>query len=102
MEIITEPGTTLFLLILVIGGLVFYYLKLKYLQDLAKIEHGLVSSPKDGNYLKKLGVIFISIGIGILSGHLFGKFTGIHPMVTIPSTIFVFGGASLLIVNQIK
>ena len=102
MEIITEPGTMLFLLIIVTGGLVFYYLKLKNLQELARIEHGLASPPKDANRLKKLGLIFISIGIGILFGYLIGKFTGIHPLVTIPSMILIIGGGSLLIVNQMK
>ena len=102
MEIITEPGTTLFLLIIVTGGLVFYYLKLKYLQELARIEHGLVSPPKDANRLKKLGIIFISIGIGILLGYLIGKSLGMPYLVSIPSMILILGGGSLLIVNQMK
>ena len=102
MEIIAEPGTTLFLLIIVAGGLTFYYLKLKYLQELARIEHGLASPSKDENRLKKLGLIFISIGIGIMFGYLIGKLIGMHPLVSIPSMIFVLGGSALLMVNQMK
>lgn len=102
MEIITEPGTQLFLLILVSGGLIFYYLKIKYLEELARIEHGLARPERDANRLKKLGLISIAIGIGILFGYLVGKITGMHQLVTVPSMILIIGGGSLLIVNQMK
>lgn len=102
MEIIAEPGTTLFLLILVTGGLIFYNLKINNLQEFARIEHGLSATPKDPNRLKKMGILFISIGIGILLGYYLGNITSVHPLVTIPSMILIMGGISLMLINQLK
>ncbi len=102
MDLITEPGTSLVLFILVTGGLVFYYLKLKQLQEIARIEHGLVSPPKQANHLKKWGLILISIGIAILVGYMLGRLADIHPLITIPSMILIVGGSTLLFVNQMK
>jgi len=102
MEYIADPGTTLFVLILVVGGLVFYNLKIKYLQELARIEHGLTTLPKPPNRLKKMGIVAISIGLGILLGYFIGKFAGLPMVVSISSMILIIGGAGLIVVNRMQ
>lgn len=102
MEFFTEPGAVLLTLVLASSGLVFYYLKIRHLQELARMEHGLARPKKDPNRLKKLGITAIAIGLGILFGYLIGQATGMHPLVTVPSMILMIGGGALLIVNQMK
>jgi len=102
VQILMEPGTVLITLILVAGGLIFYSLKLKSLHELARIDHGLTAMPKDRNRLKKMGIIAISIGIGMLFGYFIGKWAGLPYVVAIPSMILIIGGAALIMINQMK
>lgn len=102
MSIITEPGTIFFTMTLMIGGLIFYNLKIKNLQEFARIEHGLTAVPKDANRFKKMGIVAIAVGLSILIGYFVGKWFNLPNVVSIPSSIMIFGGISLLVINQIK
>lgn len=92
-----NPGIVLFTLILVAGGLTYYYFRLKHIETIARIEHGIDTPSHDASSAKRLGWLLISIGIGIAAGYLLGKQLMVPFVATVPTAVLVAGGVTLLL-----
>ena len=76
-----DPGIVLFTLLLLSGINLFYYLRTRHFQEMARIEHGLEPLSKDPQRFFKIGLMLISVALGLVGGFLLGKALNIpHPV----------------------
>ena len=92
-----NPGTVIFTLILITGGLIYYYFRLKHIEIIARIEHGIDSPSHDPSRAKRLGWLLISMSIGIVVGYMLGKQLMVPFVATVPATVLMAGGVTLLL-----
>ena len=92
------PDLFLIILILSVSATLFFYLKSKHEEAMAKIEHGITD--EKGFDLKllvlNLGIIFFFLGIGLIVAYLISHYQSIPEYVTFPSSILISGGIGLI------
>ncbi len=92
-----DPGIVIFVLLLLSGINLFYYLRTKHFQEMARIEHGLEPLSRDPKRFFKIGIVLISVAIGLISGFILGKALNMPHIVAVPSGILLCGGISLML-----
>ena len=94
-------GPELFLITLIVSvtATLFFYLKSKHEEAMAKIEHGITDEKTfDLKLLMlNLGIIFLVVGIGLIVAYLISQYRDIPEYVTFPSSILISGGISLIV-----
>lgn len=93
------PGIVLITLFISTAVTLYYLIKARHIERMAKIENGIDTTPsKSSLYLElKIGMLMIGIAIGILLAYLFENLFKIDSNVFYPSFILLFGGISLII-----
>ncbi len=91
---------TLTILILVSAITMFYSLRLRHIERMARIEHGMeeihpgfVNSP----YFS-LGIFLCALGLSIFASYLLSSWTNLPDYVLIPGCLLLFGGGSLFLI----
>ncbi len=85
---------------LAVAGILYVYLTTRHNERMAMIEKGadpalFQSKPKAKSFFLKIGMLMVGVSSGIVTGFLFSS--GEENMeVIMPSTIFLFGGLSLV------
>ena len=98
-------GATLTLIILIIvSGLTIYYsIRTRHLERMARIEHGMSdASPSFFNSpFFSMGIFLVSLGLSLLISYLLSRITSLPDHVLIPGSLLLFGGSALLIIAYI-
>ena len=98
MELSVDPGVLLTLLTLVAGITIYTFIKSRHIERMQQLKLGTPLDHQTRTYIEvKLGLLFIGIGIGILTAFLVGRFYLKNAFVLYPALSFFFGGIGLLI-----
>ncbi len=78
---------------------IFYLIKSKHLERMAKIESGMIDQDfkESGNLMLNVGILFCSLASGIFISYLFSMYTDVPNYVTIPGFLLLFGGIGFII-----
>ncbi|SEK94260.1 hypothetical protein SAMN04487910_1533 [Aquimarina amphilecti] len=78
---------------------IFYIIKSKHLERMAKIESGMIDQEfKDsGNIFLNIGILLCSLATAVFTSYLFSIYTKIPEYVIIPGFLLLFGGIGFLI-----
>jgi len=91
---------TLVILILVSGLTMFYSLRIRHIERMTRIEHGM--EEVNSSFIKStyfaLGVFLCSLGLSLFVSFLLSKWTNLPDFVLIPGCLLLFGGCSLLLI----
>nr|WP_299339855.1 DUF6249 domain-containing protein [Allomuricauda sp.] len=92
------PELFLITLILSVSATLFFYLKSKHEEAMAKIEHGITDEKAFDlkAVMLNLGIIFLVVGAGLIVAYLISHYQDIPEYVTFPSSILIFGGIGLI------
>ena len=93
------PGIVITALLATAAFTIYYLIKTKHIELMAKIESGMLDKElKDsGNILLNFAILFFSLAAGIFTSYLFSVNTNIPDYVTIPGFLLLFGGIGFLI-----
>ena len=96
-----NPGYVLFFLIITASLTLFYYLRTRHLENIARIEHGLEDDKlRNTSIFKNLGIILCMIALGIISGYVLSKFIIAPLPLILISSIFLFSALSFFIIHK--
>jgi len=93
------PAVVLVLLTLSTMFTLFFLIKSKHEEMMAKIEHGIVDSSKDtyNRILLNFGIFLLSIGFGITIGYVLSEFTSLPAPIAFLTSLFISGGLGFII-----
>lgn len=81
-------------------GIAYVFITARHRERMSMLEKGhnasIFERPSAGSTLK-IGMLFIGISIGSLTGYGLHKLTGLEETVAFVSMVFLFGGLSLII-----
>lgn len=97
-----DPGYVLFFFIITGCLTLFYYLKTRHLEHMARIEHGLdeTDEVQKPNIFRNLGVILSMISLGIISGYLLDGIILVPLPILLISSIFFFSAMGFFIIHR--
>ena len=90
------------ILFVLIGGIVFFYLRNQHKEKLALIEKGESLIHQDALQRMKFsnlarGIITVSLALGVFLAHLLEMYTSLEPVITYISMILLFFGIGSLV-----
>ena len=83
---------------------IFYIIKSKHIERMAKIESGMIDQDlKDfGNTFLSIGILLCSLAVAVFVSYIFNIYTEIPVYVTIPGFLLLFGGIGFLVSYSIN
>lgn len=94
----TGPTLPLIVLFITCGVTVFYLLKSRHMERMARIEHGMdEKNGGDGHLLLNLGLFLGFLGLGLMSAFGCAYLFGTREYIFVPGFLLIFGGLSLII-----
>lgn len=102
------PGLFLVTLIMASTVTIFYLIKSKHIETMARIEHGFAEedSTAGQRIILNLGIFLCFLGMGIVVAYLISYFSDVPEYATFPASLLLAGGlgliVSFLINNEIK
>lgn len=94
-------GIGIFLIFLIAASTfsIYHLIRSKHIENLAKIEHGIVEEQQRGNLraLLFLGIFLCSLGGGFLFAYLISMQSNLPEYVVMPSCLLLFGGGGLIL-----
>lgn len=98
MNLVLDPGVVLSLITLVAGGTIYTFLKSRHIERMMHLQLGIpLDNPHKSFVELKFGLLFVGIGVGILSAFSLNKIYSRDIFEFYPAFIFLFGGLGLLI-----
>lgn len=93
------PGFVIVALLATAAFTIFYLIKSKHIERMAKIENGMIDQEfKDsGNIILNLGILFCSLAAGIFIAYLVTLYTQVPEYITIPGFLLLFGGIGFIV-----
>ena len=93
------PGIVIIALLVSAAFTVYYLIKTKHIERMAKIESGMIDQEfgDSDNILLNLAILFFSLAAGIFVSYVFSINTDIPDYVTIPGFLLLFGGIGFLV-----
>lgn len=78
---------------------IFYLIKSKHLERMAKIESGMIDQEfKDSsNLILNIGILLCSLASGLFISYLFSIYTAVPNYVTIPGFLLLSGGIGFIV-----
>lgn len=78
---------------------VFYLIKSKHLERMAKIESGMIDEDfkNSNNLILNAGILLCSLSTAVFTSYLFSLYTEIPEYVTIPGLLLLFSGIGFLV-----
>lgn len=92
------PGFVLIAFIIASVFTLFFLIKSRHAENMARIEHGMDDDKRSSNtIIFSLGIFLSSIGIGIFSAYLLVRVFDLPDYIMIPGCLFLFGGLGLVL-----
>ena len=93
------PGVVITSLLATVTFTVYYLIKTKHIEQMAKIESGMIDKEikNYGNILLNLAILFFSLAAGIFVSYMFSANTNIPDYIIIPGFLLLFGGIGFLV-----
>jgi len=94
-------GIGIFLIVLIVASTISIYhlIRSKHIENLAKIEHGIVEDDQRGSLrsLLFLGIFLCSLGGGFLLAYLISEYSNVPEYVAMPTCLLLCGGLGLIL-----
>lgn len=83
---------------------IFYIIKSKHIERMAKIESGMIDQDykTSSNTLLNVGILLCSLAAAVFISYVFNVYTKIPEYVTIPGFLLLFGGIGFLVSYNIN
>lgn len=93
------PGLFLISLIVAASVTIFYLIKSRHIETMAKIEHGIAEEDNTGaqRIILNLGVFLCFLGLGVTVAYLISHYTDIPDYATFPASLLFAGGMGLIV-----
>jgi len=98
------PGFVITALLGAAAFTIFYIIKSKHIERMARIENGMSDdeSKNSSNIILNLGILFCALAVGVFISYSVSTYTEIPEYITIPGFLLLFGGISFLISHNIN
>ena len=93
------PGIILFMLIIASTVTIYYIIRSKHIENMAKIEYGITEDSNSPNLrpLLNLGIFLCSLGAGFLLAYFVSQYSGVPNYIAMPTCLLCSGGAGLIL-----
>lgn len=93
------PGVVITALLVTTAFTIYYLIKTKHIEQMAKIESGMIDKEVKnyGIILLNLAILFFSLAAGIFVSYMFSANTNIPDYIIIPGFLMLFGGIGFLV-----
>ena len=93
------PGIVLSMLVVASTITIYYLIRSKHIENMAKIEHGIVEADNNAGLrlLLNLGIFLSFLGFGFLLSYLISSYSSVPEYVTIPTCLLMSGGVGLIL-----
>lgn len=92
------PGIVLVALVVSTSFTIFYMIKSRHLESMARIEHGIArEEDASSQWLLNLGLFLCSLAIGVFLAYLLDELTSIPDYISIPGCLLLSGGIGLIV-----
>lgn len=95
-----SPGLVIIAFLATAAFTIFYLIKSRQIERLAKIEHGIMTDDKQShpnNLILSLGIFFSSLGLAVFISYLVSTNTSIPNYITMPGFLLLFGGLGFIV-----
>lgn len=98
MNLTVEPGLVLSLITIVAGITIYAFIKSRHVERMQQLQMGIPLEDIPRSYIEiKFGLLFIGIGIGMLTAFVLNKIYSTNTFEFYPAFIFLFGGIGLIL-----
>lgn len=93
------PGIVFSLLIAAFTLTIYYIIRSKHLENMARIEHGIAEAEQISNFkpLLNLGLFLSFLGIGFLIAYLVTQNSNVPEYIALPTCLLISGGIGLIL-----
>jgi len=95
-----DPTFFLITSVVVSGLTIFYFLKSRHIERMARIEHGMEEPLRHTSSILRFGIFLTFLGIGFLMGNLLIDVLNLDSF-NLPGFILLFGGIGLITAHYI-
>lgn len=84
---------------------IYYLIKSKHLEQMAKIEHGIASEDQSDtkpNLILNLGIVLTALGAAVFMGYMVSHYTTMPNHISMPGFLLLLGGLGFLVSNTIN
>ena len=97
MNLNIDPGVVLSIIALVAGITIFSFIRSRHIERMQQLEMGIPLEGGQRSFVEiKFGLLFMGIGLGLLSAFTIGQVFDKNVMELYPALSFLFGGLGLL------
>ena len=77
---------------------IFYLIKSRHIERMAKIEHGIIGDeePAPNKTMLTLGVLFSALGVAVFTSYVLSLYTAIPDYISMPGFLLLFGGLGFI------
>lgn len=93
------PGVIFSLLIVAVTITIYYLIRSKHIENMAKIEHGIAEEDKMASlrFILNLGIFLCFLGGGFLLAYLISLNSNVPEHITMPTSLLFSGGLGLIL-----
>lgn len=93
------PGVLFALLIIAVTISIYYMMRSRHIENIAKIEHGIAEDNKMANMrlLLNLGIFLCFLGGGLLLAYLISRYSTVPEYISMPTCLLFSGGMGLIL-----
>ncbi len=93
----TGPVIPMVAFIIMCGFTFFYLLKLRHVERMTRIEHGMPEANTKTNALRSFGLFLIFLALGLFTAYITSKAFNWPDYIFIPGFLLLFGGMGLVV-----
>lgn len=99
-----NPGIVLFVFIITSGLTLFYYLKMKHLEHMARIENGLEESKDTSSKIvfRNLSIVLSLVALGIVGGYFLSKWLLVPILVMVMTSLLGCSALAFYIIYKLN
>ncbi len=98
MNLSIEPGVVLSLITIAAGVTIYAFIKGRHVERMLQLQMGIpIDKVNSSHFEIKFGLLFIGIGLGILTAFILNQILSKNVFEFYPAFIFIFGGLGLVI-----
>lgn len=93
------PGVIFSLLIVAVTITIYYLIRSKHIENIAKIEHGIAEDNKMASlrFILNLGIFLCFLGVGFLLAYLISQHSDVPEYIAMPTCLLFSGGFGLIL-----
>jgi len=95
----TGPVIPLTAFIIMCGASLYFIVRSRHLERIARIEHGMDGPIPGNNTILNIGIFLCAMALGLFTSYIFSKIFAIPDHIFIPGFLMLFGGLGLILAH---